>query len=280
MTKARDLANLIGAGNPLADGAISVAEISGLTASAAELNKLDGVTASTTELNKLAGVTASTTELNKLDGLTSSTADLNNVAGINSSVQAQLNAKAPLANPTFTGAVTATSFSGNGSNLTGVDSLPSQSSHSGKFLTTDGTNPTWATLQAETEITSNRSYWITDASITNQIVGKFNKIQVVPANTSITGTWQVASDAEVYITEVTSIDSFGEFLEGTQTISGNHIFYKQLEVLDGSTITVTGTLEGFGDSPAAGASTTSGLTSADVTALIDGSTVFESFGGA
>jgi hypothetical protein len=68
MTKARDLANLIGAGNPLSDGAISVAEISGLTASAAELNKLDGLTAST--------------------------ADLNNVAGINSSVQTQLDAKA------------------------------------------------------------------------------------------------------------------------------------------------------------------------------------------
>ena len=81
MTKARDLADLIAAGNPLADGAISVAEISGLTASAAELNKLDGLTSSTAELNKLAG-------------LTSSTADLNNVAGINSSVQTQLDAKA------------------------------------------------------------------------------------------------------------------------------------------------------------------------------------------
>ena len=41
MTKARDLADLIAAGNPLADGAISVAEISDLTASAAELNQLD-----------------------------------------------------------------------------------------------------------------------------------------------------------------------------------------------------------------------------------------------
>ena len=67
MTKARDLANLIAAGNPLADGAISVAEISGLTATAAELN---------------------------------------NVAGINSSVQTQLDAKAPLASPTLTGTVT------------------------------------------------------------------------------------------------------------------------------------------------------------------------------
>ena len=109
MTKARDLADFIstGAGTGiLADGAIDVAEISDLTASAAEINKLDGLTASTTELNKLTGLTpsttelnkltgltSSTTELNKLTGLTSSTAELNNVAGINSSVQTQLDGK-------------------------------------------------------------------------------------------------------------------------------------------------------------------------------------------
>ena len=114
MTKARDLANLIAAGNPLADGAISVAEISDLTASAAELNKMDGVTASTTELNKLAG-------------LTSSTADLNNVAGINSSVQTQLNAKAPLASPTLTGTVTM-----------GGTTYPTSDGTEGQVLTTNG----------------------------------------------------------------------------------------------------------------------------------------------
>ena len=58
MSKARDLANLISQGNPLSDGAISVAEISDLTASAAELNKLDGVTASTAELNQVVGATS------------------------------------------------------------------------------------------------------------------------------------------------------------------------------------------------------------------------------
>lgn len=80
MTKARDLADLISAGNPLADGAISVSEISDLTATAAELNTLDGITAST--------------------------ADLNNVTNINTNVQTQLDLKAPLANPTFTGTAT------------------------------------------------------------------------------------------------------------------------------------------------------------------------------
>jgi len=124
MTKARDLANLIAAGNPLADGAISVAEISDLTASAGELNKLDGVTANTAELNKLAG-------------LTSSTADLNNVAGINSSVQTQLDAKASTASlgtasalDVGTGANQVVQLNGSGqlpalsaTNLTGIDGV-------------------------------------------------------------------------------------------------------------------------------------------------------------
>jgi hypothetical protein len=194
-------------------------------------------------------------------------------------LQTALDAKAPLASPTFSGTVTATAFTGDGSNLTGVDSLPSQSGYAGKFLTTNGTAPSWATLQAESEITSNRPYWITDTSVTNQFIGKHIKLHVIPANTTISGTYQMSEGAELYVTEATSIDSFGEHLEGDQTISGNHIFYKQLEILDGSTITVTGTLEGFGDTPAAGVSTAA-LTTADVTSLIDGSMVFESFGGA
>ena len=98
MTKARDLANLIAAGNPLADGAISVAEISDLTASAA---------------------------------------DLNNVAGINSSVQTQLDAKASTASlgtasalDVGTGANQVVQLNGSGqlpalnaSNLTGIDGV-------------------------------------------------------------------------------------------------------------------------------------------------------------
>lgn len=51
--------------------------------------------------------------------------------------------KAPLSNPTFTGTVTATSFSGDGSALTGIDSLPSQTGNNGLFLTTDGTDASW-----------------------------------------------------------------------------------------------------------------------------------------
>ena len=79
MTKARDLADFV-AGGVLSDGVITVAEINDLTATAAELNTLDGITATTSELN--------------------------GVAGINTNVQTQLDLKAPLASPIFTGTAT------------------------------------------------------------------------------------------------------------------------------------------------------------------------------
>jgi hypothetical protein len=69
---------------------VQVANVSDLTASAAELNTLDGITASTAELNLLDGVTATTAELNYVDGVTSG-------------IQTQLNDKAPLASPALTG---------------------------------------------------------------------------------------------------------------------------------------------------------------------------------
>ena len=80
MSRARDLADFVATGGVLSDGVITVAEINDLTATAAELNTLDGITATTSELN--------------------------GVAGINTNVQTQLDLKAPLASPTFTGTAT------------------------------------------------------------------------------------------------------------------------------------------------------------------------------
>jgi hypothetical protein len=80
--------------------------LDGVTASAAELNVLDGITSSTAELNILDGVTASASELNILDGATLSTTELNYVDGVTSAIQTQIDAKAPTNSPTFTGTVT------------------------------------------------------------------------------------------------------------------------------------------------------------------------------
>jgi hypothetical protein len=105
MTKARDLADFVSAGNPLADGTIDVADINGVTATTDEINILDGVTATTAELNILDGVTSTTSELNILDGVTATTTELNYVDGVTSNVQTQLDAKVDLAGDTMTGAL-------------------------------------------------------------------------------------------------------------------------------------------------------------------------------
>ena len=64
--------------------------------------------------NITGAVTATHTELNLIDGVTATTAELNYVDGVTSNVQTQLNTKAPLASPTFTGnPIVPTQTSGN-----------------------------------------------------------------------------------------------------------------------------------------------------------------------
>ena len=102
MSKARTLADYVAGGSTAAEFDV----LDGLTSTTAELNILDGVTSTAAELNILDGVTSTAAEINLLDGVTSTTAELNHVDGVTSNVQTQLNAKAPLASPTFTGTTT------------------------------------------------------------------------------------------------------------------------------------------------------------------------------
>ena len=81
--------------------------LDGVTSTTAELNILDGVTATTAEINLLDGVTSTTAELNILDGVTASSAEINHLSGVTSGLQAQIDAKAPLASPALTGTPTA-----------------------------------------------------------------------------------------------------------------------------------------------------------------------------
>jgi hypothetical protein len=53
----------------------------------------------------LTGVTATAAEINLLDGVTATTTELNYVDGVTSAIQTQIDAKAPTASPTFTGTV-------------------------------------------------------------------------------------------------------------------------------------------------------------------------------
>ncbi len=65
------------------------------------------VTATAAELNIMDGVTATAAELNILDGVTATTAELNYVDGVTSAIQTQIDTKAAIAGPTFTGTLTA-----------------------------------------------------------------------------------------------------------------------------------------------------------------------------
>ena len=49
---------------------------------------------------------------------------------------------------TVFGNVTATAFYGDGASLTGIDALPSQTGNNAKYLTTDGTNASWDSVQS------------------------------------------------------------------------------------------------------------------------------------
>ena len=71
----------------------------------------------TVNLADVIDVTASASEVNILDGATLTVTELNYVDGVTSSIQTQLDAKAPTANPTFTGTVNASTVSISG-NLT------------------------------------------------------------------------------------------------------------------------------------------------------------------
>ena len=67
---------------------------------------LTNKTLTSPKINEDVVLLASSTELNILDGATLSTTELNYVDGVTSAIQTQLDAKAPLASPTFTGTVT------------------------------------------------------------------------------------------------------------------------------------------------------------------------------
>jgi hypothetical protein len=82
----------------------------GLTATAAELNLVDGSAAGTIVNSKAvvygaAGQVNATTLQIAGTSITATAAELNFVDGVTSSIQTQLDAKAPLASPTFTGTV-------------------------------------------------------------------------------------------------------------------------------------------------------------------------------
>jgi hypothetical protein len=147
--------------------------------SSTEIGYLDGVTSAVqTQLDaKLAIATAASTyaplvsppftgtvvlpNTTSIGGV--SAAEIVYLDGVTSNVQTQLDSKAGLASPAFTGTPT-TPTAGSGSNDTTVAStafvqqvalnnqLPLQAGNAGKFLTTDGTNASFATITIPAQV--------------------------------------------------------------------------------------------------------------------------------
>jgi len=119
--------------SPAFTGTMSLAGTN-LTATFAELNILDGVTATAAELNTLDGITATVSELNTLDGITATVTELNYTDGVTSNIQTQLDSKAPIASPTFTGTTTIPTVDINGGTVDGV-TIGGASAGAGTFTT-------------------------------------------------------------------------------------------------------------------------------------------------
>jgi hypothetical protein len=101
-----------------------------------------------------------------------------------------------------TGTVAATSFTGDGGSLTGIDALPTQSSQSGKFLTTDGTNANWEALSSNAlsaDFTVATGKTVTAGTVVNFSNGTIGDNPVVNTQTSLyvdsTYTYNVANES-------------------------------------------------------------------------------------
>lgn len=74
------------------------------------------------------------------------------------------------ATSTFAGPVSATTFIGDGSGLTGIDSLPDQTGNSGKYLTTDGTDASWAVVPGGATLLSDLTDVVSSATTTGNVL--------------------------------------------------------------------------------------------------------------
>ena len=100
----------------------------------ATTDTLTNKTLTSPKINEDVAVTSTATELNILDGVTATTAELNYVDGVTSNIQTQLDAKAPVASPTFTGTVTIPTADVNGGNIDGT-TIGASTAAAGTFTT-------------------------------------------------------------------------------------------------------------------------------------------------
>jgi hypothetical protein len=163
--------------------------------------------ASPTFTGTVSGITKSMVGLSNVDN----TSDANKP--ISTAAASALALKAPLANPSFTGSVNfsgATSINFAGANVSGLGtsaSLPPQTGNQGKYLTTDGIDPSWSTITLSDYLTSidaaNTYLTITNAS-TNYLSmtdAQTNYLSVTDAQTNYVQQSNLTNTLDSYILE-------------------------------------------------------------------------------
>jgi len=138
-----------------------------------------------------------TTFPNVTGAITPTETELNYVGGVTSAIQTQLDGKISTADDSVTLAqLSATGTASSSTYLRGdnswatVDALPSQTGHAGKYLTTDATNASWATLD-------------TDANTTTK--GLYEHAHTISANYSITSGNNAMSASPITINSGVSV---------------------------------------------------------------------------
>ena len=190
------------------------------------------------------GVTATASELNALDGITATVTELNYTDGVTSNIQTQLNAKAALANPTFTGtpkAPTATA----GTNTTQIATTA--------FVTTAVANKTSVSGNAgtATKLETARTISISgDATGSNTFDGSDNKdIAITLASSGVTaGSYGPSSNASpahkgTFSVPYITVDAKGRVTSAsTKTITlpaDNNTTYTSMTASEATTGTAT-----------------------------------------
>jgi len=85
-----------------------------------------------------------------------------------------------------------------GSNLTGIDALPTQTGQNGNYLTTDGTNATWAALDTDANSTTKGLYEHSSTISTNYTIGTGNNAMSSGPVTIDTGVTVTIPDGSIW----------------------------------------------------------------------------------
>jgi hypothetical protein len=182
----------------------------------------------------LNGVTADAAEINILDGATLTTTELNYVDGVTSGIQGQLDLKAPLANPVFTGVVSLDSSivfegstaDGNETTLTATDptadrtiTLPDASGT--VILTTNKVTD----LTAPTSAFTMNSQLITNVAdpVSAQDAATKNYVDSVAQGLDVKASVRVATTAAVTLS--TDLEN-GDTLDGVTLATGDRVLVK------------------------------------------------------